>query len=157
MAASLEDLTTKFEAFDLIMQHILDKVFGLESWQTSARDLMDALLLKADDTPTRLQRLESAPPPPPPPPHQSQLPPPPPPSWVNPFDLSLAPGQPARPSASASERPNGHRQHHGPRDAGGILGSPPHLVMGMSTDPPPPICDPTSVDTRASSSKFVPK
>ena len=43
-----------------------------------------------------------------------------------------------RPPASALERPSGHRVIHNHRDdGGGILGShPPHLVTGMSTEPP---------------------
>jgi len=93
---------------------------------------MAELLLKADDNTARLQRLELAPPPvtrpapPPPPPH----------AWVNPFDLSLALGQSARPSVLTGERPNGHRVEHGNRDVGGgILGSHlPHPVTGMHSN-----------------------
>ena len=128
MASSIEDLSQKFDGFDAVMQRILDKVSGLDSWRVSADASMAELLLKADDNAARLQRLESAPPPRPPPP------PPPPSAWMNPFDLNLAPGPSARPSASTGERPSGHRVEHGNRDAGGgILGShPPHPVTGMA-------------------------
>jgi len=136
MTISMEDLATKFDGFDAIMQKVLDKVTGLETWRSSADASMDALLAKADDTATRLRRLESAPPPPPPPPPRRpavQFPPPPPPAWMNPFDLNLAPEAATRPSTSTAERPSGHGFDASIRVAGGgILGSaPPRPVTGM--------------------------
>ena len=81
-------MSQKFEAFDDVMQKILDKVTGLEAWKTSADASMSTLLSKADDTAAWLHRLEIAPPPPllphPVPIHQ---PSPPPSAWVNPFEL----------------------------------------------------------------------
>ena len=138
MAASLDDLATRFKSFDLMMKKVLDKVTGLELWKSSADASMESLHSKADDTVSRLQRLESAPPPrPQPPPQQPPLPPPPPPAWIDPFDLSLAPGQATRPPASALEQPSGHRVDSGHRVAGGgILGSaPPDPVTGTFRNP----------------------
>ena len=65
MTDSMEVLSQKFEAFDDVMQKILDKVTGLEAWKTSADASMSTLLSKADDTAVRLQRLEVVPVPPP--------------------------------------------------------------------------------------------
>ena len=79
---------------------------------------MDALLAKADDTATRLRRLESAPPPSPWC-TAAQFPPPPPLAWMNPFDLNLAPEAATRPSTSTAERPNGHGFDASTRVAGG--------------------------------------
>lgn len=104
MAATLDDLAQKFAGFELMMKQTLDKVSGIEAWQSSAGDSMSSLLTKADDAGTRLHRLETAPPPPP-----AAARPPPPRGWINPFDLNLAPLAQARPSASSAERPNGHR------------------------------------------------
>ncbi|PUZ73531.1 hypothetical protein GQ55_2G481200 [Panicum hallii var. hallii] len=96
------------------MQQILDKVTGIEAWKSSATDSVDALLSKAEDTASRLHRLEAAPRPPPPP------------SWVDPFDLNLAPPVGSRSPATATERPSGHHVATSNRDVGGgILGSPP--------------------------------
>jgi len=135
----MEDLATKFDGFDAIMQKVLDKVTGLETWRSSADASMDALLAKADDTATRLRRLESAPPPPPPPPPRRpavQFPPPPPPAWMNPFDLNLAPEAATRPSTSTAERPSGHGFDASIRVAGGgILGSaPPRPVTDAAAE-----------------------
>ncbi|KAG2541696.1 hypothetical protein PVAP13_9NG695614 [Panicum virgatum] len=125
MTDLVEALSPKFEAFDAVMQKILDKVTGLKAWRSSADISMTTLLSKADDTAARLQRLEVVPPPPPLP--VRQAPPPPPPSaWVNPFDLNMAPDLAARPFALAEEWPGGHRQtQHHRVDGDGILGSPP--------------------------------
>ena len=153
MASSLEDLVTKFESFDLMMNKVLNKVTGLEAWQSSADASMGSLLTKADDTASRLQRLESAPlPRPQPPPPQPPLPPPLPVAWTDPLDLNLAPGQATHSSASAWERPHRHRVEHGHRDVGGgILGShPPCPVTGMPPTSLPPIHDLT-LDLGASS------
>jgi len=138
MADSVEALSQKFEAFDDVMQKILDKVTGLEAWKTSADASMSTLLSKADDTAARLQRLEVVPVPPPVPIRQPPHPPPPS-AGVNPFDLNLAPNPAARPSASAEERPSGHRAAQQHRvDGGGILGShPPRPVTGMNNSHPP--------------------
>ncbi|XP_004965587.1 uncharacterized protein LOC101757694 isoform X2 [Setaria italica] len=123
MANSLKDLAKKFEGFNLVMQQILDKVIGLESWKTTADKSMGTLLSKADDTASCLHRLETAPPPPQQPLLQPPLPPP---SWVNPIDLNLAPPSASRPPAATLERPSGHRIDNSHRDVGGgILGSPP--------------------------------
>ncbi|KAG2577003.1 hypothetical protein PVAP13_6NG073760 [Panicum virgatum] len=158
MASSLEDLVTKFESFDLMMNKVLDKVTGLEAWQSSADASMGLLLTKADDTASRLQRLESAPPPrPQPPPPQPPLPPQLPAAWTDPLDLNLAPGQATRSFASTWERPHGHRVEHGHRDVGGgILGShPPRPVTGMPPTSLPPIHDLT-LDLGASSVRVGP-
>lgn len=137
MAGSLEDLSKKFEGFDSVMQQILDKVTGIESWKSKADESMDALRSSMADTAQRLHRLESVPPPPPPPPSGFPQPPP---AWVNPFDPNLAPQPASRPSAMPGERPSGHRVDNSNRDVGGgILGSPPpRPVTGM---PPPPAHD----------------
>ncbi|PVH65441.1 hypothetical protein PAHAL_2G494900 [Panicum hallii] len=60
-----------------------------------------------------------------------------PPSWVDPFDLNLAPPVGSRSPATATERPSGHHVATSNRDVGGgILGSPPpRPVTGMSHNP----------------------
>ncbi|PAN47275.1 hypothetical protein PAHAL_9G245100 [Panicum hallii] len=142
MTSSVEDLAKKFDGFDAILQKILDKVTGLESWRSNADVSMNALLTKADDAATCLQRLELAPPPPPPPPpqrHPASAPSPPSSAWVNPFDLNVATDPAAHPSASSAERPSEHHDDSGHRvTGGGILGSPPpHPVTGMCRPAPP--------------------
>ncbi|PUZ77488.1 hypothetical protein GQ55_1G375700 [Panicum hallii var. hallii] len=134
MAASFEDIVKKLEGFETIMQETLDKVSGMEAWQSVTDTSMGALLTKFDEAALRLRRLETAPLPQTPP-----RPPPPPPSrWVELLHLNLAPPAVTRPPAWTMERPSGHRSETGHRDVGGgILGShPPHPVTGMSSGNP---------------------
>ena len=72
--------------------------------------------------------------------------------WIDSFDLNLASGQAAHSLVPTWERPSGHRNDHGHRDAGGgILGShPPRPVTGMPPTSLPPIHDLT-LDLGASS------
>ena len=72
-------------------------------------------------------------------------------SMGTPFVLNMAPGQTTHPSVSASEWPSRHRHEHGHRDVGRIL------VTGTCKNPFSPMVDPSHVDTRASSSKYIPK
>jgi len=51
MADSVEALSQKFEAFDDVMQKILDKVTGLEAWKTSADASMSTLLSGSSGAP----------------------------------------------------------------------------------------------------------
>nr|TKW20553.1 hypothetical protein SEVIR_4G096201v2 [Setaria viridis] len=131
MAATLEDLVHKFEGFELMMQQSLDKIGGLEAWQSSTDSSLGTLLTKSDEAAVRLLRLESAPPPVP------RQPPPPPSSWVDPFDLNMAPPMVGRSSAPPPERPNGHRGDTTHQDVGGgILGSHPlRPVTGAFPEP----------------------
>ncbi|PAN08131.1 hypothetical protein PAHAL_1G390000 [Panicum hallii] len=136
MTTAMDDLAKKFYGFEALMNQMLDKLTGLEAWRSTAEEATNRLLSQSERTASRLQRLETAPPPPT---HPFTAPPPPPSRWLNQFDLNTAPQQEARPSASSSERPSGHRVATTHRDAGGgILGShPPHSVTGMSTEPNP--------------------
>ena len=121
------------------MTQALDKLSGLEAWQTSAEAATDKLLAQSERFATRLHRLEVAPPPPPPPPPSSRPTTAPTSRWTNPFDLNLAPNPGTRPPASTGERPSGHHEEHQHRDVGGgILGSqPPRPVTGMYPHPFP--------------------
>lgn len=137
----MEDLSKKFDSFELLMTQALDKLSGLEAWKTTTEEATDRLLSQSQRLESRLCRLE-APPPLPPPPQVPQVvrpstaPPPPPSRWTDTFDLNLAPPPVTRPPASSGERPSGHRVEMSHWDVGGgILGSqPPRPVTGMSTD-----------------------
>lgn len=113
------------------MQQSLDKINGLEAWQSMTDSSLGTLLNKTEEAATCLHRLESALPPVP------RQPPSPPPSWINPFDFNIAPPQAARSPASTPEQPSGHRNDMNNRDAGrGILKShPPRLVTSTFPDP----------------------
>jgi hypothetical protein len=132
MAESIETRTTRFDGLSAkvdgvepVLQKILDKLSAMEQRQAKADESVAAALNKTDDTTRRLQQLDLQSPP-----STQQHHPRPPPVWVNPFDLNTAPGYAGRPSASASERPNGHHQDNGNRDVGGgILGSHPPLPV----------------------------
>lgn len=63
MAATIEDLTKKFESFELMMQQSLDKISGLEAWQSPTENSLGALLNKTEEASSRLHRLEAVPPP----------------------------------------------------------------------------------------------
>jgi hypothetical protein len=137
MAESMDSLTSKYDGISTkidgvegVLRQILDKLSGIESSQSKSDASLISLARKYDDAAARLQPLEALPPP--------QLPLRPPQTWINPFYCNPAPGDGTRPSASSSERPSGHHQQSGNRDAGrGILGSfPPHPVTGMSQQPP---------------------
>jgi hypothetical protein len=147
MAELIQSLSSKFDLFrtefsDLnnkvidgepVMRKILDNLAAMESRQAKADESVAAILNIANDAAVRLQRLEQLPPLPQQPQQQ------PPSGWINPFDLSSAPSEAARPSASASERPNGHRPQHDHQDVGGgILGSHPPLPVTCMSQPPTP-------------------
>jgi len=131
MTSAMDDLTKKFDSFELLMTQALDKLSSLETWRTSTEDATGRLLAHSERIESRLLRLKSAPPPAALPRPQT-VPPQPPSRWVNPFDLNMAPQQAMRPSVSASERPSGHgnvNDHWD--DGGGILGvHPPCPVTG---------------------------
>lgn len=119
---TLEDLTKRFDGFELMMQQSLDKLSGLEAWWTTIEVSMGSLFQKTDTAATRQQQLESAPPPPPP--HPASPSPRRPATPQNPthgvvttFDLNHAPQASMRSSASPSERAYGHCEQ-----GGGILG-----------------------------------
>ena len=62
----MEDLVTKFQSFEAMLQKTLDKVSDFDSWMTMADASLHELLTKTDDTASRLHRLEVAPSPQPP-------------------------------------------------------------------------------------------
>jgi len=154
----MDDLTKKFDSFELLMTQATDKLSSLETWRTSTEDATGRLLAHSERIESRLLRLKSAPPPAALPRPQT-APPQPPSRWVNPFDLNMAPQQATRPSASASERPSGHGNVNGHQDdGGGILGvHPPCPVTGMPPDPPPSTDSDSDGIGRAIRSNHVPK
>lgn len=54
MVATLEDLVCKFERFELMMQQSLDKISGLEAWQSSTDSSLGTLLTKSHEVMMRL-------------------------------------------------------------------------------------------------------
>lgn len=144
MMTTLEDLTKRFDGFELMMQQSLDKLSGLEAWWTTIEVSMGSLFQKTDTAATRQQQLESAPPPPPP--HPASPSPRRPATPQNPthgvvttFDLNHAPQASMRSSASPSERAYGHCEQ-----GGGILGPrTSNFIQGMTHDPHPPLPDTT--------------
>lgn len=131
MAATTEASAKQYQGLELLLQQLLDKVTGLESWRTSADASLGTLLKTASDTAGRVQQLEAWPPPPPPPP-----PPQPSDALLHPhlqpglgaLDLNTAPS--SRPSSSTSSRE--------PMGAG-ILGPPPQQppldMAGITPEP----------------------
>ena len=134
----MEDLSKKFDSFELLMTQALDKLSGMEAWKTTAEEATDRLLSQSQRLESRLRRLEAPPQPPLPPQvmRPSTAPPPPPSRWTDPFDLNLAPPPVTRPPASSGERPSGHRVETSHRDVGGgILGPQmPRPITSMYTD-----------------------
>jgi hypothetical protein len=101
MAANAEASVKQYQGIELLLQQLLDKVTGLESWRTSADSSLGSLLQTASDTAMRVQQLEARPPSPPPPP-----PPPgphPPPLGFPGIDLNAISTSESRSSASYSE------------------------------------------------------
>ena len=68
MAVNAEASAKQYQGIELLLQQLLDKVTGLESWRTSADSSLGALLQTATETAGRVQQLEARPPPLPPPP-----------------------------------------------------------------------------------------
>jgi hypothetical protein len=96
MAANAEASVKQYQGIELLLQQLLDKVTGLESWRTSADSSLGSLLQTASDTAMRVQQLEARPPSPPPGPH-------PPPSGFLGIDLNAISTGGSRSSASSSE------------------------------------------------------
>ena len=67
MSTSMDELSKRFDGFELMMQLTLDKVTFFDAWKTKADESLDVLRHTADDTAAWLLRLEAPPPPPPPP------------------------------------------------------------------------------------------
>ncbi|CAD6233421.1 unnamed protein product [Miscanthus lutarioriparius] len=68
MAAKAEASAKQYQGIELLLQQLLDKVSGLESWLSSVDSSLGMLLQNATETAGRVQQLEARPPPPPPPP-----------------------------------------------------------------------------------------
>ncbi|KAJ1254534.1 hypothetical protein BS78_K037600 [Paspalum vaginatum] len=68
MAANLETPSKQYAGVEQVLQQLLDKVTGIDSWCSTAEASLDKLLKKAEATTDRIGRLEARPPPPPPPP-----------------------------------------------------------------------------------------
>jgi hypothetical protein len=134
----LSDLSNKVADGEPVMQKILDKLSSMEARQVTSEERVVAVLSATDDAAARLQRLEQLPPllHQQSPPRSSSV-------WVNPFNLNTAPVEAVHPSASALERPIGHRPQLDHWDVGGgILGShPPRPVTGMFQTPNPHTSD----------------